>query len=107
MCLILFRGSSSQDRRPTALTNLRQVWADLEMEGIEALLASAEPGNAVEGEYLFQSGVDINAPGHDMTPFQTAALEGQSEMAEFLLSHRADIEAPAYPDGWLTALWAE
>ncbi|KAH8803035.1 ankyrin repeat-containing domain protein [Xylogone sp. PMI_703] len=77
---------------------------DLEKQGMEALVESAEVNNITAAALLLDSGVDINTPGLESNPLQIAAAEGYIEMAEFLLKRGADINAPAYPDGGRTAL---
>ncbi|KIX08773.1 uncharacterized protein Z518_03430 [Rhinocladiella mackenziei CBS 650.93] len=77
---------------------------NLEEQGMEALVESAGLGNTTSAAFLLHSGVDINTPGLEMNPLQTAAEEGCLEMVEFLLSYGADINAPAYMRNGRTAL---
>jgi hypothetical protein len=77
---------------------------NLEEQGMEALVESAEQCHVTSAAFLLDSGVDINTPGLKMNPLQTAATEANLEVVEFLLTRGADINAPAYPDGGRTAL---
>jgi ankyrin repeat protein len=77
---------------------------DLEDQGMEALVRSVSLGYASSTAFLLDSGVDVNTPGLEMNPLQTAANEGNLGMVEFLLTRGADINAPAYANGGRTAL---
>lgn len=79
---------------------------DLEEQGMEALIESVYCGYASSTAFLLDSGVDVNTPGLKMNPLQTAAIECNLEMVEFLLTRGADINAPAYANGGRTALQA-
>jgi ankyrin repeat protein len=77
---------------------------NLEEQGMEALVESAYMGDTASAAFLLNSGVNINTPGLEMNPLQTAAAEGRLEMIELLLSYGADINAPAYLRNGRTAL---
>ncbi|KAH8745168.1 ankyrin repeat-containing domain protein [Hyaloscypha finlandica] len=77
---------------------------NLEEQGMEALVESVNWGYASPTAFLLDYGVDVNTPGLEMNPLQTAAGEGNLEMVEFLLTRGADINAPAYANGGRTAL---
>ncbi|KAF8852310.1 ankyrin [Acephala macrosclerotiorum] len=79
---------------------------NLEEQGMEALVESVYYENATSAAFLLDSGIDVNTPGLQMNPLQTAASESNLEMVEFFLASRADINAPAYPNGGRTALQA-
>lgn len=78
--------------------------ANIEEQGMEALVESAIYDDVLSAAFLLDSGVDVNTPGLAMNPLESAAKEGNLDMFEFLLTRGADINAPAYPDGGRTAL---
>jgi hypothetical protein len=75
----------------------------LEEQGQEALFQAADRSDIRSAAFLISSGVDINTPGQDITSLTEAAFE-QSNMVGFLIAERADINAPACPNGGRTAL---
>lgn len=77
---------------------------NLDEQGTEALVTSAEEGYVTSAEFLLHSGIDINKPGLAQNPLQAATADPQLELVEFLLTRGADKDAPAYLDSGLTPL---
>lgn len=56
--------------------------ANLAEQGMEALVESISFKNAMSAAFLLDSRVNINTPGLEMNPLQTAAIEGDLDMIE-------------------------
>ncbi|KXX76216.1 Ankyrin repeat and KH domain-containing protein 1 [Madurella mycetomatis] len=77
---------------------------DLEQR-MEALVRAAERGDIASAALLLQTKVDVNTPlllearvdGMPLNPLQAAAYWGHEDMALFLISKGADVNAPAHP----------
>ncbi|KAK3995721.1 ankyrin repeat-containing domain protein [Cladorrhinum sp. PSN332] len=72
----------------------------------EALRQAALVNDIVSAELLIEAGLDIDAPGTSLSPIQCAAFQGHDDMVLFLIDRKANMNAPAYDNGGLTALQA-
>ncbi|KAK1756770.1 ankyrin repeat-containing domain protein [Echria macrotheca] len=77
-------------------------------ERMEALVAATrlDDKTIAHADVLLRCGVNIDTPGLQLNPLQTAAAEHCTKMASFLIHRGANVNAVAYPDGGRTALQA-
>ncbi|KAK3385284.1 ankyrin repeat-containing domain protein [Podospora didyma] len=91
---------------PNLLPLFLTAGGNFDEHGVEALVRAAECGQLVAARRLVNQRVNIHAFDNErrMNPLQAAIFSCDKEMVHFLLTHGADINAPAYQDGGLTAL---